>query len=79
MDATFDTLAYFKKLKAAGFSEEQANVQAEALKELVDGNLATKRDLKELETRLKYELTVRLGSIVVACTAFLAALPYIAK
>jgi len=29
--ATFDTLAYAKKLKSAGFTDEQAEVQAEAL------------------------------------------------
>jgi len=27
----FDTLAYAKKLKASGFTEEQAEVQAEAM------------------------------------------------
>ena len=30
---TFDTLAYFNKLKGAGFTERQAEVAAEAQKE----------------------------------------------
>lgn len=48
----FDTLAYAKKLKLAGVPEAQAKVQAEAMAELVEERLATKRDLKELEERL---------------------------
>ena len=45
-----------KKLQAAGFTEAQAEVQAEAIAELVNEQLATKRDLKELETALKRDL-----------------------
>ena len=47
----FDTLAYAKKLKLAGVPEAQAEVQAEAMAELVEERLATKRDLRELEER----------------------------
>ena len=42
----FDTLAYAKKLKRAGVPEAQAEVQAEAMAELVEERLATKRDLQ---------------------------------
>ena len=66
----FDTLAYAKKLKAAGFTEQQAEVQAEAMAELVNEQLATKRDLKELEM----SLVLRLGSIMVAGIAVIATL-----
>ncbi len=82
MEATFDTLAYFKKLTAAGFTEAQANVQTEALREVVDlteRNLVTKADLKRDLKELEYKLVIRLGSIVVACTALLGILPYLAK
>lgn len=65
--STFDTLAYAKQLKAVGFTEEQAEVQAEALAHLIDGKLASKqdlknsevalrRDIKELETQLKQDI-----------------------
>ena len=70
----FDTHAYIKKLKAVGFSEEQAEAQAEALSSLIDEQLATKRDLRELEERLTYRLTLRLGSMLVAAVGILAAL-----
>jgi hypothetical protein len=49
---TFDTLAYSKKLKAAGMPEQQADIQAEALFELVDEKLATKKDLELLKKDL---------------------------
>ena len=84
----FDTLAYARKLKAAGFTEEQAELQAEALAEIVDERLATKqdilalkRDIKELESNLKRDmkeldmrLTTRLGTIMAISIAVVATL-----
>ena len=68
----FDTLAYAKKMKSAGFTEQQAEVQAEAFMEIVEGKIASKqdildlkRDIKELELRLKHDLTLRLGGMMV--------------
>jgi len=65
----FDTLKYANKLKNAGVPAEQAEVQAEAMKEqndivqdFIDEKLATKDDLK----RLKYELIICLGGITTA-------------
>lgn len=52
----FDTYLYIKKLKAVGFTEEQAAVQAETIAELIDEQLATKRDLKEMEVALKRDI-----------------------
>ena len=40
----FDTHAYVKKLEAAGFTEAQAEVQAQALAELVHDQLACGRN-----------------------------------
>lgn len=52
----FDTLAYTKKLKAAGFTEQQSEVQAEALAEFVSDQLVSRQyfDLRlaELKTDL---------------------------
>jgi len=53
---TFDTLTYAKKLQEAGFTAQQAEAQAEALRAVVDEDLATRRDLKEIETRLVHEI-----------------------
>ena len=53
---TFDTFGYFEKLKAAGFSEHQAKVQVEVIREVIEDKMATKRDLKELEVALKRDM-----------------------
>ena len=45
----FDTLAYAKKLKSVGFTEDQAEVQAEALAQIIDERLATKQDIFSLK------------------------------
>ena len=81
----FDTLAYAKKLKAVGFTEEQAEVQAETFAEIIDEKLATKQDLKELEIslkrdmkemelRLKHDLSLRFGTMMAASIAIVAVL-----
>ena len=71
----FNSLAYASKLKQAGVPDRQA----EAMAELVEERLATKRDLSELEERLanrmselEYRLTVRLGSMLVVMVSILA-------
>ncbi len=51
-----DTLSYAKKLKAVGFTEDQAEVQAEMLAKIVDEKLATKYDMKKLETSLRRDM-----------------------
>ncbi len=53
---TFDTLQFAKRLKEAGFTEQQAEALAAAEAELIEEKLATKRDLKELELALKRDL-----------------------
>ena len=61
--ASFDTLTYAKMLQEAGFTARQAEVQAEALRAVIDENLATKhdielvrQDLKEMESRTEVRL-----------------------
>ena len=45
----FDTLTYVKQLEAVGVPREQAEVQAEALRAIIDEKLATKVDIAELK------------------------------
>ena len=68
-------------MKSAGFTEQQAEIQAEALAEIIENNLATKRDLKELETRLlvsiaelKADMIKWVAGMLVAQAALVAAL-----
>lgn len=79
---TFDTLLYAKKLKAAGFTDKQAEMQAEALAELMDGQLATKRDVDELKRDIKemeMRITIKFGGMIVAAVGILATLIQLSK
>lgn len=69
-----NTLEVAKRLEAAGFSREQAETQATIISQIVDEKMATKQDLQELELRLKYDLTIRFGTMLAAAVAVLAAL-----
>jgi hypothetical protein len=81
----FDTHAFVKELTQAGMPEAQAEVLARNQATLIDEKLATKQDLKatkedlqreirELELRLTYNLTVRFGSMMVVSIGVIAAL-----
>ena len=74
----FDTHAFVKELTEAGMPEPQAEVLARNQATLIDEKLATKQDLKrelrELELRLTYNLTVRFGSMMVVAIGIIAAL-----
>lgn len=74
----FDTLKYAKRLKEAGFTEQQAEALASAQVDLIEANLATKSDISELTRAmealrtelhqglkdLEYRLTIRLGGMM---------------
>lgn len=72
--AGFDTLAFSKRLSAAGMEVRQAEALAEALAETAFEDLATKADLRDLENRLTASLTNRLGAMVAGSTALTVAI-----
>lgn len=68
---TFDTHQLIKELQQRGFTPEQAEGINDALKNaLTVGEVATRRDLKELELNL----TIKIGILIVAALGFLTAL-----
>lgn len=69
-DTTFDTLQYAKELREAGFTDLQAEIQAKAIKNLIDDKLATKADLKALRD----QMTIRFGGMLIAAVLILAAI-----
>ncbi len=71
---SFDTHTFVKRLTQAGMPEAQAEVLADSQAKLIDEKLATKHDLKELETRLTHQLTIRLGSMLVVGIGVVATL-----
>ena len=52
----FDALGYSHKLEEAGFTKKQAQESVKLLMEILKENLASKTDLKEVETRLQNEI-----------------------
>ena len=74
---TFDTLNFAKKLKEAGFSDQQAEIQAQALVQALAEHLerqkeelATKRDLAEA----KSDIVKWVAGLLLAQAAIIAAL-----
>jgi len=51
-----DTLEFAAKLKAGGFTEQQAETQARALAEVVEKQLATKQDVDNHEQNLRRDI-----------------------
>ena len=52
----FDPLQYMKRLEAVGFTREQAEAQAETFLTIVQEQLITKQDLKEVEAQLTSQI-----------------------
>lgn len=69
-----DTLGYAKVLKQAGVPAEQAEAHAEALRDKVIPDLATKQDLNQLEVNLRSEIWRMTLAIVLATTTLVTAL-----
>ena len=82
---TFDSLGYAKRLRDGGVPQDQAEVHAEAARDFIMVELATKADLlateqklqtsiKTLEDTLTLRLTVRLGAMLGVAIGALAAI-----
>ena len=69
----FDTLEYARRLKGAGFSDQQAEVLAEATRDLVADEMVTKSFLQSELEKLAMRLTIRMGTIGAVCVGALAA------
>lgn len=77
----FDTHSFIKKLTAVGMPEKQAEVLADEQAHLLETQIATKRDLKELKleleasmANLKTELIRWVLTIAGAQVAFMTAI-----
>jgi hypothetical protein len=77
----FDTLGYAKRLREAGVQPHIAEAQAEAGRDFIMVELATKTDLLDIKHELQVSmdslalrLTLGLGTIIVPGIAVLAAL-----
>jgi len=71
---TFDTHEFIKRLKSVGFSEEQAEVFASEHRRIIEDNLVTKEHLDMRLRELEYRLIIKLGGMMMASVAVVAAL-----
>ena len=71
---TFDTLEFSRRLKNAGFTEQQAELLAEATRELVTDEMVTKTFLQSELEKQSMRLTIRMGTIAAVCVGALAAI-----
>ena len=80
---TFDKLEYVRGLMSHGIKQEQAEAHADALDTALKDTVATKhdieflrRDILAMEVRLRHDLTLRMGAMIVATVGILAALRF---
>ena len=67
----FDALRSVEELQESGIPENQAKAQVRVFQRIIESDLATKRDIKDLQQEmreLEYRLTIKLGVMVVAAT-----------
>jgi hypothetical protein len=69
----FDTLEFARRLKGAGFNEQQAEV-AEATRDLAADEMVTKSFLQSELEKLSMRLTIRMGTLAAVSVAALAAI-----
>jgi hypothetical protein len=79
-DDCFCSYTFVKRLKATGFTEEQAEVIVDASRDALD-SLVTKEDLKVLDVSLRNEiqamelrLTIKLGAFMAVVGIIIAVL-----
>ena len=70
-DILFDKLAYKDKLTASGVPEAQARAHADAMDEALRESVRTKSFVSSELTKLKLDLTIRMGVIPAATIGIL--------
>ena len=67
----FDTLKSVEELQEAGIPKNQAKAQVRVFQRIIESDLATKRDMKDLQQEMRemeYRLTIKTGLMLVAST-----------
>jgi hypothetical protein len=66
----YDIATYAISMQQAGFTKEQAQIQAEAISKIIDGKMTTKQAVFETIFKGLTLFAGYVGAIVVAMTAF---------
>lgn len=74
-----NTFKYTKQLEDTGFSRAQAEMQLQVIAEIMEDNLATKRDLhlsvERMEHKMlqmEYRMTIKMGTMLTIAVGVLA-------
>jgi hypothetical protein len=70
----FDTLSFARYLREKGVPSQHAEAHADAVRQFVMGELVTRQDLALALDNATLKLTVRLGAMLAAGIALLAAI-----
>ena len=72
--AIFDTLGYARFLREGGIPQEQAETHAEAARQFIMADIATKDDLNTALEVQALRITVRVGALLAAGLSLVTAL-----
>ena len=72
--AIFDTLGYARFLREGGIAQEQAETHAEAARQFIMADIATKDDLNTALEVQALRITVRVGVLLAAGLSLVTAL-----
>lgn len=67
-DVIYNAITYASRLKSAGVPSDVADIHAEEISNIINNEIATKKDL----LILKNEIVIKLGSIVIGSTVILS-------
>lgn len=67
----FNTLRYARILENAGIERPQAEAHVQMLAEIIEVDVATKQDLRELEHRLIFKICAIIGSMITLALAII--------
>lgn len=70
----FNPIKYTRNLEAVGLSRDQAEAHIQIIADVIENDVATKQDLKDLELRLIIKIGVMFSAIVTFALATVLAL-----
>lgn len=70
----FNTLRYARKLEDVGFTRAQAEANIQIIAEIIEGDVATKQDIKELRKDLERKIESSEHRLLIKLSAVMASL-----
>lgn len=71
----FNAITYANKLKDAGLQSKIADIQAEEISNILNDDIATKKDIEMLKleiTAVKNDIIIKLGRVIIGSTVIIS-------